>query len=234
MKLIKYLTLSLAMASAASAAQITFVTPVGSTTSGGPVNASATFTTSANTLNIQLTNLQANITDVAQALSDLFFTIDTAATATLTNSSGQEITVAGNGTATLGAVVATGWPLDDAGGPSFHLNVLAAGGAGPAHLILGPPGPGGVYTNANGSIAGNGPHNPFFNQTATFTLSIPGITANTIVTSAIFSFGTTAGINVPGIPNTPDSGATLMLFGIGLVGAEVLRRSIAKRSAVKA
>lgn len=33
---------------------------------------------------------------------------------------------------------------------------------------------------------------------------------------------------------TPDSGPTLMLFGIALVAAEVLRRSIGKRNAVKA
>jgi hypothetical protein len=46
---------------------------------------------------------------------------------------------------------------------------IALNGATPAHTIIGPAGSGG-YTNADGSIAGNGPHNPSLDRTATFTL----------------------------------------------------------------
>jgi hypothetical protein len=84
-----------------------------------------------------------------------------------------------------------------------------------------------VYSNANGSIAGNNPHNPFINQTATWTLNITGITANTIVTAATFSFGTTAGNNVPGVPSVPsvpDGGTAGMLLGAALAGLGMLRR----------
>ena len=49
----------------AHAATVTYVTPTGATTSGGPVNASATFTTGTNSISVSLSNLQANITDVA-------------------------------------------------------------------------------------------------------------------------------------------------------------------------
>jgi hypothetical protein len=91
---------------------------------------------------------------------------------------------------------------------------------------LGPPGSGGTYSNANGSIAGNPAHNPFLNQTATFAISLAGITAATLINSATFSFGTTAGINVAGVPSTsavPLPGA-LPLFATALVGIGLLNR----------
>lgn len=195
---------------------ITFTTPTGSTIGGSPVNASATFVTSANTLTVTLTDLLANPTDVGQLISDLFFTLSNGSTAgTLTSSSGQELTVAGNGTFTTGATVSTGWALSPSGG-SLLLNVLGTS-VGPAHLIIGPPGSGGTYSNANGSIAGNGPHNPFLNQTATFVITDGTITAATNVTAATFSFGTTAGSNVVGVPTTTPEPTTLVSLGGALL-----------------
>ena len=203
---------------AAHAATVTFVTPPGATTSG-PVDASATFTTSANQLSVSLSNLQPNISDVAQALSDLSFTFSGPAPFVLgLLSSGQEITVAGNGTFTTGSTVETGWVLS-ASGSTLTLDVLAAGGAGPTHLIIGPPGAGNVYSNANGSIAGNGPHNPFLDQFVLFVITLTGITFNTTITSATFSFGTTAGVNVPGVVPIPGA---LPLFATGLAGLGLL------------
>jgi hypothetical protein len=204
----------IASVSVASASTVTFFTPAGSTTGGGPVNAEATFTTGAGSLSVTLTNLEANITDVAQALSDLVFTIPgVSPAASLTSGSGQEITIAGNGTPTLGSTAPAGWVFSTSG-DVVTLDVLSGPGhAGPAHTIIGPPGPGDVYSNANGSIAGNGPHNPFLNQMATFTITDAAITAATTVTAATFSFGTTAGINVPGEIPVP---AALPLFATGL------------------
>jgi hypothetical protein len=216
--------LTLLMTSPLNAATITYVTPSGSSTSGGAVNASALFNTTAGALTVTLTNLQPNITDVAQALSDLNFTFSNGlTTGTLTSSSGQQVTIAANGTTTLGPTTSTGWGLNNNVSGGLQLNAL--GFVGPAGLIVGPPGPGGVYTNANGSIAGNGPHNPFINQTATFTISNAAITAATLITSAVFSFGTTAGINVTGVPSTnpvPLPGA-LPLFATGLGGLLLMR-----------
>ena len=215
--------LTLLMTSPLNAATITYVTPSGSSTSGGAVNASALFNTTAGALTVTLTNLQPNITDVAQALSDLNFTFSNGLTTGTLTSSSQQVTIAANGTTSLGATTSTGWGLNNNVSGGLQLNAL--GFVGPAGLIVGPPGPGGVYTNANGSIAGNGPHNPFINQMATFTVSNAAITAATLITSAVFSFGTTAGIDVTGVPSTnpvPLPGA-LPLFATGLGGLLLMR-----------
>jgi len=190
-----------AFAAESRATSITFATPSGSNTGGGPVNSQATFTTSTGQLSIMLTDLQANPTDVAELISDLQFVMSGGiTTGTLSSSSGQFLTVLGDGTFTLDGTTSTGWALNQNVGGGLQLDVLGTP-IGPAGLIIGPPGPGGVYTNANGSIAGNGPHNPFINQTATFVITNPAITASTTVNSAIFSYGTTeGGALVPGVP----------------------------------
>jgi hypothetical protein len=145
--------------------------------------------------------------------------------ATLASSSGQELTVKNAGKFSLGPAVPTGW-VATLGGKSGLLDVLAGPGhAGPEHTIIGPPGLGGTYSIANGSIEQNIPHNPFLNQTATFLISGAGITANTTITSATFSFGTVAGIDVKGqpLPAGPSSvpapsSLVLTVIGLGLVG----------------
>jgi len=110
---------------AAYAATVTFVTPPGATTSG-PVDASATFITSANQISVSLSNFQPNITDVAQALSDLSFVYSGSNLSgqLLSSSSGQEITVAGDGTFTTGGTVSTGWALSSPASNALLLNVL--------------------------------------------------------------------------------------------------------------
>ncbi|HEY1458524.1 MAG TPA: PEP-CTERM sorting domain-containing protein, partial [Casimicrobiaceae bacterium] len=221
--------LAFAVALQASANVFTFATPTGSMVPvDGAVNASATVTTGAGTVTISLTDLLANPTSVGELISDFDFVLSGGqTTGTLTSSSGQQITVAGNGTTTLGSTGSTGWGLNSnvAGG----LQLDALGFVGPAGLILGPPGAGGVYTNANPSIAGNGPHNPFLNQTATFTVTVAGVTTNSNITSATFSFGTTAGVNVPGVLQLPSGKipepASIALLGIGLLAFGASRRN---------
>ena len=215
------------LVASANANTITFATPGGATTSGGAVDASATFSTGAGTLSIKLVDLEANPTDVAQLISDLSFTLSSGQTSgNLTSSSGRQRTVAGNGSFAAGALpVDTGWALT-----GLHLDVLGTP-IGPAHLIIGPPDASNKYSNANGSIAGNGPHNPFLVGDVTFTISIPTLTAQDNVTSATFSFGTTAGQNlVPGVPQTtntiPDGGTTVLLLGAGLSVLGLVRRKL--------
>jgi hypothetical protein len=226
----KFLALLAALlfcSSAAFANTYTFATPTGSTdTALDPVSATATFTTGAGTLSITLNNTLANQKDAGQLLSDLFFTLSSGTTASITNSSGVERTIASNGTFTDGASVSTGWVLTSAAGV-YHLDGLNGAANVPAHEIVGGPDGSNVYSAANSSIAGNGPHNPFLAGNVTFNLAITGVTAATSVNSATFSFGTTSGDNVPGsprVPSVPDGGATLMLLGAGLAGLGTMRR----------
>jgi hypothetical protein len=127
------------------------------------------------------------------------------------------INIGAGGAVTPGACCAI-WGLSNTGG-TYHLDALlgrGAGGTGPANLIIGP----GPYTNANGSIARNRPHNPFINTSATFTLALAGVTANSVITDIVFSFGT-EGATVPVPVPIPTA---VWLFGSGLLGLIVIAR----------
>jgi hypothetical protein len=207
--------------STSQAAVVTLDTPDGSMLGGQPVDASVMITTGAGTVDVVLTNLQANPISVIQNLSDLEISFDNdVGAASLTLSSGQEVTVAGDQSFTLGAIVDTGWALSSPGSNKLYLNVLGTL-IGPAHTIIGPPG-GPTYSAAGGAIAGNMPHNPFLSETASFSISAPGVTADTLVTEVVFSFGTVPGetITVP-----EPVGLTLGGLGLGLVGLVRRRRS---------
>lgn len=211
----------------AMAGSVTFFTPAGSTIGGEPVNAQAIFTTGAGTLTITLQDLQANPTDVGQLLSDLQFTLSTGdTTASLFSSSADFITIASNGSVTDNGTGSTGWGFGSGtlGAGNYLLCVIcgagvSAGGTPPSEAIIGP----GPYTSANPSIAGNGPHNPFINQTATFTIHDSNITASTVVSKVTFSFGTAFGSNVIGVP-TPEPRSTVVILAAFALMAVVYRR----------
>ena len=208
-----------------------FETPTGSTSQGVAVNALAIITTGAGTVTIDLTNrlTAAQVMTVAQNLSDLSFTLSSGTTGSVTSSSGTFINVGALGVVTSASSVSgsstdqIGWALTGSSG-NYLLNGLSGALAVPAQTIIGgTAGSFTSYTNAVGSIAANPAHNPFVQGTGEFVLSISGVTANTDVNSVVFSFGTSAGNNVPGTP-VPEPGS-VMLFGTGLLGlAGVIRR----------
>ena len=206
----------------AHAGSVTWVTPPGSMNAGNPVDAQAVFTFSGNVLTIMLTNLEPNPSDVAQCVSALIFETATAlGSQNSYTSSGLERTVNSGGTFTDNpTAVSTGWVLSNPSGSILALDVLVGPGhAGPAHTLIGEPG-GPTYSAAGGSIAGNGPHNPFLHDTPTFTLNFTGFTSDTVITAVRFQFGTTDSVDhqIPGVPQMVPEPSSFVLIGMGLIG----------------
>ncbi len=200
-----------------------FATATGATENGhNPVDAEVTFDIDPlnHQITITLTNRQADPSTVAQAISGLNFSLSTAETtgtmaSDLSGSFGTELTVKSDGTFSIGSTVPTGWALNSNVSGGLQLSVLGA--AGPAHLILGPPGSNGLYDKAGGSIAGNKPHNPFLNQSATFHVQVSQLTSQSRIEGVTVFFGTTAG---NGVRMVPEPGS-IVLLGLGM-GAVVL------------
>jgi hypothetical protein len=96
---------------------------------------------------------------------------------------------------------------------------------GPEQTLIGGTGSG-AYANANGSIAGNDPHNPFLVGTVTFTLVVPGVTVNSTFSNVVIQFGTEA--TPPQTQQVPEP-ASMLLLGSGLIGvAAGFRRRLRK------
>jgi hypothetical protein len=213
-------TVVLAGATAAEGSLI-FTMPSGSTAGGQPVSGQVTFTLTNNNINILIENFQADPKGVIQCISDLKFTLDmSAAGSTLTSQTSNGINIASGGSYTSAGVQNMGWSISTSGG-QIYLNGLAGG---PSETIIGPPNGSNLYANANSSIAGNGPHNPFSFETGTFNVNLTGVTDQTMVTAATLSFGTTAGTDVPLIPPFAPEPATLALLGLGACGMMIRRR----------
>ncbi len=189
----------LVFGSAAQAAVSVFSTPANTQVGGQPVSAQATFTTGAGTVHIVVQNLITDPRSVIQNLSALGFILGGGQSAgTLVTSSANLRSVASNNFTDSGSA-ATGWKLESAYNLASVLGLrlcdLCAGADGPAHTLIGGPAGSGGYPNANGSINGNGPHNPFLSGNAVFDLNVTGVTAQTTISKVRFQFGTADGTN---------------------------------------
>lgn len=193
------------------AASVSFSTLMDANIAGEPVNVTVDFTTGPDSVTIEATNSLEDPGSPKQILTGVFLTLSTGENSgTLDTILSQERTVNNDGSFVNGPAGGgtTGWVLTTQG-TQLLVDILNLPGQ-PKRGLIGPANSGtGKYDAAGGAIAGNGPHNPFFNQMVTFTLTVPGVTATSTVTSATLQFNTVAGDNVV-VPEPAGLGLALM------------------------
>ncbi|MGH9665081.1 MAG: hypothetical protein ACRD9L_11710 [Bryobacteraceae bacterium] len=176
-------------------------TPDGATVPDGQASAAANFTVGNGFITVTISNTLADPRSAGQLLSGVAFTLSSGQTsAVLGPNSANLRRIARGGSFTDFGPSATGWALDDNFNGGFRLCVLCTdlGAVGPSHLLIGDPAANNLYASANGSIAGNRPHNPFTAGPATFLINAPGVSQYATVTGATFFFSTQEGVAVPG------------------------------------
>jgi len=182
--------------------------------------------TSNNYVTVTITNTLSNsqVTSVGSNISGLYFDVTgyTGSGATLSSSSGQTTDIYGH-LGFLQGIQNTGWVASNFGS-GVTLCVICASPVpnqtAPEMTIVGGSG-WGLYANANSSINNNGPHNPFLVGTVSFTLYVPGVTADSQFSNVVVQFGTTA--TPPTEVPEPASLAFLLPSGATLFGAIGLR-----------
>ena len=219
----------------AGAASITY-TGSGSGADGA-LAAKAIFTTGDGVISLVLSNELATsvIRSPGQALSDITFTLSNdAGTLGAQTAAGQFGDLSGNPNAGVVTYVASDSDTGDttpirwfsgngAGVSGATVTLETIGGGQPSQMIAPNIANGGQYTNANNGLQN---FNSFVIGPATFTIALPGVTANTTVTGVTFSFGTQAEYTVTGDPSAVPEPSTLVLAGIGGLGMiGMVRRS---------
>jgi len=172
------------------------------------------------TYTVTLRDLEANPTSVAQDLSGLSITFQNQVVPIAPFYQGDAVTVGANGTASYspGAIYGESGPWSMTSNKAFTAAIVAASGA--AYSLIGPPGPDGTYSNANGSIADNPAHNALLSL-LTWSFELIPVTGDTgPITGVNFSF--LDGHGIAGI-DPPDAAAVPgPIAGAGLPGLTLL------------
>jgi hypothetical protein len=162
-------------APAESSTIFTFVTAPTATSQRKSVAARAASEVSSTHVHLVLMNLMNDPTSVGQALSFLFFQVDSSAARGTSSSSyamGREVN--SNGANRDLGILATGWKLLGSG-KQMELCDISCGAAGPENSLIGAPDPNGKYS-ATPSIMGNGSPNSFLVGNGVFDLPVTGAT----------------------------------------------------------
>ena len=220
--------LGMLLAAGVQANTIDFTTPSGSSDSDGPVSAEAIVTAIAGGVTVTLNDFLQNPKSAGQLVSGLEFNItDTTGGASVGGSSGILATIGSGGSYTPGTATSLSHWAASLSGSTVTLTTLSGGQ--PNQMIIGPDSAGGfaglgLYNNANASIHN---FNPSVLGTATFTLSIPGVTALSTISGVNIEFGTgPEGIIGTPPPSVADGGSTVALLGIALLGVTFVGRKL--------
>ena len=185
-------------------------------------------TTGSGTVTISITNALSNadVISIAQNISAIYLRVDGygGGAALDSSSSYDSINLFNHVGKSSGAQNPTAWIVQNNVNGWFGVCTICVIGPqpGPDWTIIGgtvPYGGTAPYLHANGSLNNNDPHNPFLSGVVEFTLTVPGVTADSDILGYYIQFGTT-----PSPPTTvPDSSSysLLLLSGLALAGTIV-------------
>ncbi len=222
---VHFVVLSAVLLIAKSATAQTFVTDAGQ---NAEANDTIKFTLSTNTITILVTNNYANPTDENGIINTVQFSVTgaTGSGALATTNSGQISTINSDGThnAALIADPLTRWIPTETG---TSINLTAISGGKPNHSIIGPDSADG-FVHA-GTYIGNASltnRNPQDMGTATFIITVPGVTASSTISSVLLYYGSTQTTSntASKVAVTPEPGA-LAFAGAGLLSLFAFKRS---------